>query len=81
VAGPDPVSSALFYGLSLLQHRGHDAAGSETMDHGHFFIRKNTGRVSDVFTDEQLEKSNGNMGIGQVRYPTAGSLGAAVSQP
>ncbi|MDE4994835.1 amidophosphoribosyltransferase, partial [Francisella tularensis subsp. holarctica] len=72
---------ALFYGLSLLQHRGQDAAGIATMDHGHFFIRKNTGRVSDVFTDEKLDKSKGNMGIGHVRYPTAGRLGAADSQP
>ncbi|MBN3663761.1 amidophosphoribosyltransferase [Francisella tularensis] len=81
VAGPDQVSYALFYGLNLLQHRGQDAAGIATMDHGHFFIRKNTGLVSDVFTDEKLEKSKGNMGIGHVRYPTAGSLGAADSQP
>ncbi|MDE5016803.1 amidophosphoribosyltransferase, partial [Francisella tularensis subsp. holarctica] len=48
---------------------------------GHFFIRKNTGVVSDVFTDEKLVKSKGNRGIGHVRYPTAGSLGAADSQP
>lgn len=81
VAGPNQVSYPLFYGLSLLQHRGQDAAGIATMDQGHFFICKNTGLVSDVFTDEKLEKSKGKMGIGHVRYPTAGSLEAADSQP
>ena len=62
------VSYALFGGLSLLQHRGQDAAGIATMDQGHFFC-KNTGLVSDVFTDEKLEKSKGNMVL-VVRYPS-----------
>ncbi|AJC48476.1 amidophosphoribosyltransferase [Allofrancisella guangzhouensis] len=81
VAGPNQVSYLLFDGLSLLQHRGQDAAGIATMDQGRFFIRKNTGLVNEVFTDEKLGKSRGNIGIGHVRYPTAGSLGAADSQP
>ncbi|QIV95412.1 amidophosphoribosyltransferase [Allofrancisella inopinata] len=81
VAGPSQVSYLLFDGLSLLQHRGQDAAGIATMDQGRFFIRKNTGLVNEVFTDEKLEKSRGKIGIGHVRYPTAGSLGAADSQP
>jgi amidophosphoribosyltransferase len=81
VAGPGEVSYVLFDGLSLLQHRGQDATGIVTMDEGRFFIRKNTGMVNDVFTDKKLKKLYGNMGIGHVRYPTAGSLGAADSQP
>jgi amidophosphoribosyltransferase len=75
------ASYTLFDGLSLLQHRGQDAAGIATMDNGRFFLRKNTGLVNDVFTDEKLDKTTGNIGIGHVRYPTAGSLGAADSQP
>ena len=81
VVGPGKVSYQLFDGLSLLQHRGQDAAGIATMNQGHFFIRKNTGLVNDVFNEEKLKKLQGNMGIGHVRYPTAGNLGAADSQP
>ena len=81
VAGPGQVSYLLFDGLSLLQHRGQDAAGITTMHEGHFFTRKNTGLVNEVFVGDKLAKSLGNMGIGHVRYPTAGSLGAADSQP
>ncbi|MFC4892356.1 amidophosphoribosyltransferase [Pseudofrancisella aestuarii] len=81
VVGHGQVSYTLFDGLSLLQHRGQDAAGIATLDEGRFFIRKNTGLVNDIFSDDKLAKSKGSVGIGHVRYPTAGSLGAADSQP
>ena len=81
VAGHGQVSYTLFDGLSLLQHRGQDAAGIATFDDGRFYIRKNTGLVNDVFTNEKLEKALGTVGIGHVRYPTAGSAGASDSQP
>jgi len=65
------VNQSLFDGLTVLQHRGQDAAGIVTCDEGRLFLRKDNGLVRD----------RGNMGIGHVRYPTAGCSSSAEAQP
>ena len=76
------VNQALYDGLTVLQHRGQDAAGIVTCDNeGRFFLRKDNGMVKDVFHTRHMLKLNGNMGIGHVRYPTAGCSTSAKAQP
>ena len=76
-----PVNRSLYDGLTLLQHRGQDAAGIATCDHGKLFMRKSVGLVKDIFRQKHMERLQGNMGIGHVRYPTAGSSSSAEAQP
>jgi len=75
------VSQALFDALTVLQHRGQDAAGIATCQNGKFFLRKSNGLVRDVFTARHLKRLSGTMGIGHVRYPTAGGFSSAEAQP
>ncbi|MCB1755906.1 MAG: amidophosphoribosyltransferase [Gammaproteobacteria bacterium] len=76
------VNSLLYDGLSLLQHRGQDAAGIATSHEGRVLIRKSMGLVRDVFRAEHMLRLKGNMGIGHCRYPTAGNSSAsAEAQP
>ncbi|WP_114418633.1 amidophosphoribosyltransferase [Marinospirillum perlucidum] len=77
----EPVNQMLFDSLTVLQHRGQDAAGIMTCDQGRFFLRKSNGLVRDVFRTRHMKRLTGNMGIGHVRYPTAGSSSEAESQP
>lgn len=81
IVGRGPVKQSLYDGLLLLQHRGQDAAGIVTSDGNKFHLRKSNGMVSDVFRDEHMAQLHGNMGIGHVRYPTAGCSSSAESQP
>ncbi len=77
-----PVNQALFDGLTVLQHRGQDAAGIVTCDQGRLYLRKDNGLVRDVFHTRHMMQLKGNMGIGHVRYPTAGnSSSTAEAQP
>ena len=75
------VNQALFDGLTVLQHRGQDAAGIVTYDDGRFNLRKSNGLVRDVFHTRHMIGLTGNMGIGHVRYPTAGCSSSAEAQP
>lgn len=75
------VNQVLFDSLTVLQHRGQDAAGIMTCQQGRFFLRKSNGLVRDVFRTRHMKRLLGNMGIGHVRYPTAGSSSEAESQP
>lgn len=75
------VNQALFDALTVLQHRGQDAAGMVTCDDAHFSLRKGNGLVRDVFRSRHMLSLKGNMGIGHVRYPTAGSNSEAEAQP
>ena len=79
--GYSPVNQALYDALTVLQHRGQDAAGIVTEDEGKFFLRKSNGLVRDVFHTRHMRTLQGNVGIGHVRYPTAGSSSASESQP
>jgi amidophosphoribosyltransferase len=76
------VNQALYDGLTVLQHRGQDAAGIMTCDQaGKFFLRKDNGLVKDVFHTRHMLRLKGQMGIGHIRYPTAGCSSSAESQP
>lgn len=75
------VNQDLYDGLTVLQHRGQDAAGIMTCDEQRFYLRKDNGLVKDVFHTRHMVNLKGNMGIGHVRYPTAGSSSSAQAQP
>lgn len=81
IVGQNAVSHQLYDGLTLLQHRGQDAAGIATCHEGKLVLRKGAGLVRDVFRDDDMVRLEGRMGIGHVRYPTAGTSGHAESQP
>ncbi len=76
-----PANQDLYDALTVLQHRGQDAAGIATEDKGKFFVRKSNGLVRDVFHTRHMAHLRGNIGIGHVRYPTAGSSSALEAQP
>lgn len=76
-----PVNQVIYEGLTVLQHRGQDAAGIITSDGNKVFLRKDNGLVRDVFRMQHMVKLQGHMGIGHVRYPTAGCDSAAEAQP
>lgn len=71
----------LYDALTVLQHRGQDAAGIMTSDNGKLNLRKDNGLVKDVFRTRHMRRLIGQMGIGHVRYPTAGSSSPALAQP
>ena len=81
VIGPGPVNRELYDGLTVLQHRGQDAAGILTCDSNRVYLRKDNGLVRDVFLHRHMLQLKGNMGIGHVRYPTAGGDSRAEAQP
>jgi amidophosphoribosyltransferase len=77
-----PVNQELYDSLTVLQHRGQDAAGIITTDGDKLHLRKDNGLVRDVFhADEHMARLRGNVGIGHVRYPTAGCTTSAEAQP
>jgi amidophosphoribosyltransferase len=71
----------LYYSLYALQHRGQEAAGIVTHDGFQQHDHVDTGMVGDVFDQADLDQLNGPNGIGHVRYPTQGGLGACCAQP
>ena len=75
------VAPLIYDALTLLQHRGQDAAGIATSDTESFHLRKQLGLVRDVFRDQHMLSLRGSMGIGHVRYPTAGSQDRELAQP
>ena len=81
IVANEPVNQALYDGLTVLQHRGQDAAGIVTAANGRLFMRKNNGLVRDVFRTRDMRDLHGNIGIAHVRYPTSGSSDSAESQP
>ena len=82
IVGKGNVNLALYDALTMLQHRGQDAAGIMTCDKsGRLSQQKAVGLVADVFRSRHMQRLLGNMGLGHVRYPTAGSSGPALAQP
>ncbi len=81
IVGTGPVNQRLYDALTMLQHRGQDAAGIVTVADGQLCMRKGQGLVRDVFSERDMLDLRGNVGIGHVRYPTAGCDGAAEAQP
>ncbi|MDO4998530.1 MAG: amidophosphoribosyltransferase [Neisseria sp.] len=78
----EPVNQLLYDGLQMLQHRGQDAAGIATMEGATFHMHKGKGMVREVFRTRNMRDLTGNVGIGHVRYPTAGNAGStAEAQP
>ena len=75
------VNQLLYDGLTVLQHRGQDAAGIVTDYESNFRLRKSNGLVSDIFFKRHMMRLQGNVGIGHVRYPIAGSSSRAEAQP
>ena len=75
------VNQDLYDALTVLQHRGQDAAGIVTCENGRLNQRKGNGLVKDVFRTRHMQRLQGNTGIGHVRYPTAGSSSPALAQP
>jgi len=76
-----PVNQALYDALMVLQHRGQDAAGIVTMEGHRLHLRKDNGLARDVFRTRHMIDLKGNIGIGHVRYPTAGYSSSAEAQP
>jgi amidophosphoribosyltransferase len=81
IAGFGPVNQQLYDALTVLQHRGQDAAGIMTEHDGALYMRKDVGLVRDVFQQRHMLQLKGNVGIGHVRYPTAGCESSDEAQP
>src|ERR1700689_3884082 len=81
MVGTSAVNQRIYDALTVLQHRGQDAAGIMTAQDGELFMRKDSGLVRDVFQQKHMLKLKGNIGIGHVRYPTAGAESANNAQP
>ena len=81
IVGKGPVNQAIYDALTVLQHRGQDAAGIVTSGDAGLQVRKGNGLVRDVFRQRHMLQLTGNVGLGHVRYPTAGGAQAAEAQP
>ena len=81
----EDVASTIYYGLFALQHRGQESCGIAVSDtngpKGKVMSYKDMGLVNEVFNPENLEKLKGNIGVGHVRYSTAGSSVRENAQP
>ena len=79
------VASTIYYGLFALQHRGQESCGIAVSDtdgpKGKVSVHKGMGLCNEVFTPEVLEQLHGNIGVGHVRYSTAGSSTRENAQP
>jgi amidophosphoribosyltransferase len=82
IVSADSVNQAVYDALTVMQHRGQDAAGIVTWSDEHGLKkRKSNGLVRDVFRSRHMERLTGNVGIGHVRYPTAGGSKSSEAQP
>jgi len=81
IVGQSPVNQRIYDALTVLQHRGQDAAGIITEEDGRLHIRKRNGLVRDVFQERHMRGLRGNVGLGHIRYPTAGSASLHEAQP
>ena len=81
IVAKEAVNQAIYDALTVLQHRGQDAAGIVTCENDRLHLRKDGGLVRDVFQARHMVNLKGSMGIGHVRYPTAGRTTSAEAQP
>ena len=81
IVGNQNVAGQLYDGLTVLQHRGQDAAGIATADGTRLRVHKDNGLVRDVFSPKAMSVLEGRVGIAHCRYPTAGSEGMDEAQP
>lgn len=81
IVGNTSVVQSLYDSLTVLQHRGQDAAGIVTIKDNTFRMRKANGLVKDVFHTRHMLRLQGNIGIGHIRYPTAGTSSSSEAQP
>ena len=81
IVGQSEVAAQLYDGLTVLQHRGQDAAGIATAEGGKLRVHKGNGLVRDVFDASSMAELEGRVGIAHCRYPTAGSEGSDEAQP
>ena len=81
IVGQSEVAGLLYDGLTMLQHRGQDAAGIATVHGSHLRVHKGNGLVRDVFDAKAMALLEGQVGIAHCRYPTAGSEGSDEAQP
>jgi amidophosphoribosyltransferase len=82
IVSSSPVRQAIYDALTVLQHRGQDAAGIVTWSEKEGLCRrKSNGLVRDVFRHRHMMRLQGNVGIGHVRYPTAGGAASKEAQP
>jgi amidophosphoribosyltransferase len=81
IVGKGQVNQSIYDALTVLQHRGQDAAGIVTWDNDGLHARKSNGLVRDVFRQRHMLTLTGNVGMGHIRYPTAGSSKPSEAQP
>src|SRR5204862_7448359 len=81
IVATSAVNQRLYDALTVLQHRGQDAAGIATSGDGELYVRKGSGLVRDVFQQHHMLELKGNYGIGHARYATAGCDTASEAQP
>ena len=81
ILGSEHLNQEIYDGLTVLQHRGQDAAGIVTYGDDRVYQCKGNGLVRDVFQEHQMQSLRGNMGVGHTRYPTAGTSSSAEAQP
>ena len=81
ISGIRPVNVRIYDALTVLQHRGQDAAGIATTDGNRIYLQKDNGLVKDVFLQKHMREMIGTVGIGHVRYPTAGTSSSHEAQP
>lgn len=81
IVGSIDVAASIYEALTMLQHRGQDAAGIATLDGYQINLHKGSGLVRDVFGPAEMRQLTGTTGIGHVRYPTAGTDETAEAQP
>jgi amidophosphoribosyltransferase len=81
IVGKESVNQSIYDALTVLQHRGQDAAGIVTWGEDGLKSRKSNGLVRDVFQQRHMLRLSGNVGLGHIRYPTAGSARSSEAQP
>ncbi len=81
IFGQSAVAARLYDAMTILQHRGQDAAGMTTLDKGRMRSARGIGLVRDVFAEASVAGLTGDLGVGHVRYPTAGCDRPDEAQP